>query len=467
MASTYSTNLRLELMASGDQNGTWGTTTNTNLGTLLEQAISGVLSVAQGDVANLTLTATNGGSDQARNAVLDITGAMTANRNVVVPTVEKLYLVKNSTTGGFDVTFKTAAGTGVAVPSGGVQWVYCDGVNVEDGQRKPVAASLLDVRRNRVTNPSMQLSQENGDTLQTANNAYLADQFAMSFVTSGVVTGQRVQVTTPSGALDRLRLSVTTADTSLTTTANFYIVQNIEANKISDARFGTADAVPFVHRVGINAPEGTYAVALTNHDGTRSCPVEYSISAGEANTDVVKTIVFPADTSGTWVTGTVRGASLYFMFACGSTLQGTAGVWQSGIYLIGTSTMSNGLGAVQDFDVFDIGLYLDPDSTGVAPQFEVPSYMQNEIDCMRFYETGAEYRSGTLPSGTTGASTTSYKVKKRNDSVSVTWVLSDLINVTDLSLHHANIADFVHFPLVTAPASHSRYHISWTANNRL
>lgn len=133
MASTYSPSLRLELMATGDQSGTWGVTTNTNLGTLLEQAITGVLSVAQGDVANLTLTSLNGTSDQARNAVVDLTGAMTANRNVVVPTANKLYLIKNSTSGGFSVTVKTVAGTGVAVAAGTSQWVYCDGTNVVQG----------------------------------------------------------------------------------------------------------------------------------------------------------------------------------------------------------------------------------------------------------------------------------------------------------------------------------------------
>ncbi len=133
MASTYSTSLKLELMATGDQSGTWGDTTNVNLGTLLEQAITGVLSVAQGDVADLTLTDLNGASDQARNAVVILTGAMTAGRNVVVPTSNKVYLVKNSTTGGFAVTVKTAAGTGVAITAGTSQWVYCDGTNVVQG----------------------------------------------------------------------------------------------------------------------------------------------------------------------------------------------------------------------------------------------------------------------------------------------------------------------------------------------
>lgn len=134
MASTYSPSLRLELMATGDQSGTWGNTTNTNLGTLLEQAITGYLSVAQGDVANLTLTTVNGGSDQARNAVVNITGALTAARNVVVQTAAKVYLIKNNTTGGFNLTAKTASGTGVEIAPGTARWVYSDGTNVVDGQ---------------------------------------------------------------------------------------------------------------------------------------------------------------------------------------------------------------------------------------------------------------------------------------------------------------------------------------------
>lgn len=130
MASTYSPALRLELMATGDQSGTWGDTTNTNLGTLLEQAITGYLSVAQGDVANLTLTTTDGASDQARNAVVEITGALTATRNVVVQTAEKLYTIKNSTTGGFSIVAKTTAGTGISIPPGASIDCYSDGTNV-------------------------------------------------------------------------------------------------------------------------------------------------------------------------------------------------------------------------------------------------------------------------------------------------------------------------------------------------
>lgn len=143
MASTYSTSLRLELMATGDQSGTWGDTTNTNLGTLLEQSITGYLSKAMADT-NQTLTNLNGASDEARNMVVEATGALTAGRNMVVPTAEKLYLIKNSTTGGFAVTIKTTAGTGVAVPMNGSRWVYCDGTNVVDGQSGPLTPTTSD-----------------------------------------------------------------------------------------------------------------------------------------------------------------------------------------------------------------------------------------------------------------------------------------------------------------------------------
>lgn len=124
MASTFSPSLRIELIATGEQSGTWGVTTNTNLGSLIEQAIAGFLSKAQGDVANLTLTALDGAVDEARNMVIDITGALTAARNVVVPTAEKFYLFKNSTTGGYAITVKTSGGSGVSIAAGTAQLVY-------------------------------------------------------------------------------------------------------------------------------------------------------------------------------------------------------------------------------------------------------------------------------------------------------------------------------------------------------
>ena len=132
MPSTYSTNLRLELMATGEKSGTWGDVTNTNLGTLLEQAISGVASVAHDNSANYSLTTSNGASDQARNAVVVITGTLTADRNLVVPSSDKFYVIKNGTSGGYSLTVKTSGGTGVVIDNGNTKAVYCDATNVEE-----------------------------------------------------------------------------------------------------------------------------------------------------------------------------------------------------------------------------------------------------------------------------------------------------------------------------------------------
>jgi hypothetical protein len=133
MASTYSTNLGIELMGTGDQSGTWGSTTNTNLGTLLEQAIAGYSTQAVADSASPTvLTIANGASSTGRNAVIALTGALTAARVVEVPAKTKSYIFYNTTTGGFAVTVKVTGQTGVSVPNGTKAIVYCDGTDVRN-----------------------------------------------------------------------------------------------------------------------------------------------------------------------------------------------------------------------------------------------------------------------------------------------------------------------------------------------
>lgn len=130
MASTYSSRLRIELIGTGEQSGIWGDTTNTNLGTLIDEAIAGVAAITMSD-ANYTLTVADGATDQSRKAVLVMAGTLTAARNVICPSSQKVYIVKNTTTGGFAITIKTSAGTGVSVANGMTALVYCDGTNVE------------------------------------------------------------------------------------------------------------------------------------------------------------------------------------------------------------------------------------------------------------------------------------------------------------------------------------------------
>lgn len=131
MTSTYSTSLGIELMGTGDQSGTWGVTTNTNLGTLIEQAIAGYATQAVTDSGTATvLTITDGSSSTGRNAVISLTGALTAARVVEVPAKTKTYIFANNTTGGFAVTVKVTGQTGVSIANGAKALVYCNGTDV-------------------------------------------------------------------------------------------------------------------------------------------------------------------------------------------------------------------------------------------------------------------------------------------------------------------------------------------------
>ena len=130
MPSTYS-NLKIQLMATGENNTTWGDVTNQNLGGALEEAIVGSADVtfSSGNVT-LTLTDTNA-TQTARNMRLRCTGTTGGStRNLVVPSIEKPYIVKNDCAD--SIVVKTAAGTGVTVIAGATMWVYSDGTNVVD-----------------------------------------------------------------------------------------------------------------------------------------------------------------------------------------------------------------------------------------------------------------------------------------------------------------------------------------------
>ena len=133
MASTYN-ELGIELMATGENAGTWGTKTNTNLD-IIQQAIAGYVAQAVTDGGTTTLTITDGSTatSVARNIVIKLTGALTGTSTVTVPdSVEKLYIVENATTGGQTVTFKTESGTGVNFTSTGFKFLYSDGTNINE-----------------------------------------------------------------------------------------------------------------------------------------------------------------------------------------------------------------------------------------------------------------------------------------------------------------------------------------------
>ena len=146
MASTYSTNLALELIGTGEQSGTWGTTTNTNLGTLLEQAISGYVTqaITDGSGANTTITIPNGATGVARNMFIEMTGALSfSTTSLIVPANKKMYFVYNNTSGGFAVTVKVSGQTGILVPNGKKVVLTCNGTDIVEAHTAIVGNATM------------------------------------------------------------------------------------------------------------------------------------------------------------------------------------------------------------------------------------------------------------------------------------------------------------------------------------
>lgn len=132
MASTYTTRIRLNKQGTGDNDSTWGTVLNDEVIDLTDFAIAGytTISLAGGDVS---LTTNDGTADEARSAMLELTGTLTGDTGVYLPSgISKSYIVKNNTSGSFAATVLIDGGTGTAIPQGGSIIVMTDGTTVTD-----------------------------------------------------------------------------------------------------------------------------------------------------------------------------------------------------------------------------------------------------------------------------------------------------------------------------------------------
>ncbi len=132
MASSTSTDLKLELITTGEKSGTWGTITNTNL-QILEQAASGYLSLAVGS-SDVALSLANHATANGKNLYYKLTGTLTANRTVTMPDgAERVFIVEDATArsaSNYTLTVKTVSGTGLALPIGSTTVLYSDGTNI-------------------------------------------------------------------------------------------------------------------------------------------------------------------------------------------------------------------------------------------------------------------------------------------------------------------------------------------------
>jgi hypothetical protein len=228
--STYSPSLRIELITTGDQAGTWGNTTNTNLGTLVESAIAGYVSVSITS-ANQALTALNGAADESRNMSIALTTTTTANFAVYAPPAEKTYVIYNASA--YVATIynstvlgnTTAAGVGVAVPAGATVTVWSEGTNFRLQNTHLTSPTITTPSISSPTmtgTPVAPTASPGTNTTQVATTAFVGAAVTAGLGTLGTIATQNANnVTITGGSITGITdLAVADGGTGASTATN-------------------------------------------------------------------------------------------------------------------------------------------------------------------------------------------------------------------------------------------------------
>lgn len=294
MASTYSTNLKLELIGNGDQSGTWGTTTNKNLGTLLEQAIAGIQQISIPTGGNYVLTNLNGVSDEARNAVLVVPSSVSLNatpsatnpaaNTILVPSGQtKIYIVVNNSTGGQTVNVQTyGSGSGstalgnsgqiAQVPSGASILIYCTGTDCSAVAPYTSYTAVPVVATGYISGTTMTISSLTTGTLSPGQSVYNSGVFYVpSAISSGTTIVSQTSGTTGGAGVYVLSKSATVGTVdypqpiiALTTPNQIATVDYVQ-NKLQSPYFQgqpTADTATAAAFEGAIVSTGTFTGVL-------------------------------------------------------------------------------------------------------------------------------------------------------------------------------------------------------------
>jgi hypothetical protein len=263
MASTYSTSLQIQLIASGEQSGIWGNTTNTNWN-LIEQAVAGVQSITMIN-ANYTLTVLNGISDEARNMVLFVGGTNSAVRQIVAPLLPKVYVVYNNTSGGYAITIGGSSGTLATIPASSSTLVFCDGTNFYAGISGAPGNFSIAGNATIVGNETI------GGTLSVTGNTTLSGNLSVTGTTT--LTGIPTAPTAAAGT-NTTQIATTAFVATATGTLGTMSTQNANAVAITGGTI-TGTTVN-TYTVGSNAT-GTKTISASTPTGGSSGDVWYQI----------------------------------------------------------------------------------------------------------------------------------------------------------------------------------------------
>ena len=297
MASTYSTNLALELIGTGDQAGTWGNTTNTNLGTLIEQAISGYVTQAVSTGGTTVVTIPNGATGVARNMFIELTGTGGASTVLEVPANKKLYFIYNNASDA--VTVKVSGQTGVSVAAGQKVILVSNGTDVVEATTyltavpssltvttlNATSASITTLSGTTATYASANITTATGTTFSAAT---MGDQATTTFL------GASANITTVTGTtagFTSANITTVTGTTGTFTTSsdgvgNLRNIPSAGAAKTSEYTLTTSDIGEFI-TIGTSGkvlvPNNTFATGnaiSVYNDTTGNITITVSTTTG-------------------------------------------------------------------------------------------------------------------------------------------------------------------------------------------
>ena len=261
MSSTYSTNLALELIGTGDQAGTWGNTTNTNLGTLIEQAISGYVTQAVTTGNTTTITIPDGATGVARNMYIELTGTGGSNTFVEVPAKRKLYFIYNNASGA--VTVRVTGQTGVSVATGQKVILVNNGTDIVE------ATTYLANNVSSLTLTTLNATSANITTLSGTTATYTSAN--ITTVTGTTATFTSANITTLTGT--------NFSATSLTLTNPLTVAQGGSGRNTATAYAVLCGGTTSTGAHQSIASVGTAGQVLTSN-GTGALPTFQTISGG-------------------------------------------------------------------------------------------------------------------------------------------------------------------------------------------
>ncbi len=288
MASSYS-DLKVELINTGEQSGSWGTTTNTNLGTALEEAIVGTVDVPFSS-GQVTLTLSNSNATQsARHLRLNLTGTSGGAQNLVVPAIQKNYLVHNGTAD--IITVKTPSGSGIGVPSGKTMWVYNNGTNVVDAV---TAVTSLEsnggITVDNITIDGTEIDLSTGSLLVDVAGSITLDSDSGSILFDDATT----EIGEISMGSSNLTIRAAVSDKDM-------IFQgNDGGSNITALTLDMSEAGAATFNSSVTATTGTFSGAVTANAGVVVDNItidgtEIDLSSGDLTLDVAGDIILDAD----------------------------------------------------------------------------------------------------------------------------------------------------------------------------